>query len=125
MGAEQSDAVAHRNWPTSALRAAKDAPDERNRRRSRSPGPIRQRSDIAMINDNLPYPREAAIQPATMTVRQAAQLLGISVDTAYESIRRGQLPALRFGRRLVCSRRVIEQLLDAHSFCVGETNPNT
>jgi excisionase family DNA binding protein len=40
-----------------------------------------------------------AKQP-TMTVEQAAELLGLGRSSAYEAVRRGELPALRFGRAL-------------------------
>lgn len=47
----------------------------------------------------------------TLTVEEAAQLLGIGRNTAYEAIRRGELPSLRIGRRLVVPRAALEQLL--------------
>ena len=36
-----------------------------------------------------------------MTVTETALLLGIGRTSAYEAIRRGELPSLRIGRRLV------------------------
>jgi excisionase family DNA binding protein len=47
----------------------------------------------------------------TLTVDEAALSLGISRSTAYECVRNGTLPALRFRRRIVISAVVIEQLL--------------
>jgi excisionase family DNA binding protein len=47
----------------------------------------------------------------TLTVDEAAQALGISRSTAYECVRNGSLPALRFRRRIVISAVVIEQLV--------------
>lgn len=41
------------------------------------------------------------IQPLTVTVEQAAKLLGIGRSTAYELVRTGDLPSLRLGRRIV------------------------
>ena len=38
---------------------------------------------------------------ATIDVDQAAHVLGISRGAAYEAARRGDIPTLRFGRRLV------------------------
>jgi excisionase family DNA binding protein len=38
---------------------------------------------------------------ATITVEEAAALLGIGRTAAYEAARRGQLPTRRLGRRLV------------------------
>lgn len=39
--------------------------------------------------------------PATMTVEEAGELLGLSRSSAYRAAARGELPTLRFGRRLV------------------------
>lgn len=38
---------------------------------------------------------------ATISVEQAAELLGIGRTAAYEAARRGQLPTRRIGRRLL------------------------
>jgi excisionase family DNA binding protein len=47
----------------------------------------------------------------TLSVPETAALLGISRAHAYELVARGQLPALRLGRRLVVPRQAIENLL--------------
>ncbi|MGH3041861.1 MAG: helix-turn-helix domain-containing protein [Gaiellaceae bacterium] len=38
---------------------------------------------------------------ATITVEQAAQLLGLGRTAAYEAARRGEFPTRRLGRRIV------------------------
>lgn len=43
---------------------------------------------------------EALAERTTITVEEAASLLGIGRSAAYEAARRGQLPARRLGRRL-------------------------
>ena len=48
----------------------------------------------------------------TYTVTEAAALLGISRTTAYECVRRGEIPSLTLGRRVVISRVVLERMLD-------------
>jgi excisionase family DNA binding protein len=48
---------------------------------------------------------------ATLTIEEAAKLLGVSRGTAYESARRGELPTLRLGRRLLVPRARLEELL--------------
>ncbi len=48
----------------------------------------------------------------TYTIDEVARILGISRTTAYESVRRGEIPARRFGRRVVVPTRVIDELLD-------------
>ena len=50
-------------------------------------------------------------QPLTITVERAGQLLGISRGLAYELVRRGDIPAIRLGRRLVVPTRIIDELL--------------
>ena len=52
---------------------------------------------------------------ATYTVDQVARILGISRTTAYECVRRGEIPAWRFGRRVVVPTRAIDELLDTRS----------
>ncbi len=47
----------------------------------------------------------------TYSVEQAARILGIGRNSAYEAIRRGEIPALRLGRRLVVPRQALERLL--------------
>jgi excisionase family DNA binding protein len=47
----------------------------------------------------------------TMTVSEAARVLGISRSSAYECVRRGELRAVRLGRRLVVPRSAVTELL--------------
>jgi excisionase family DNA binding protein len=47
----------------------------------------------------------------TMTVTEAAKVLGISRTLAYEMVQRGELPHLRLGRRLVVPVPALERLL--------------
>jgi excisionase family DNA binding protein len=51
---------------------------------------------------------------ATISVEQAANLIGISRQSAYEAVNRGELPVIRMGRRV----RVLAQPLYAQ--LVGE-----
>lgn len=39
--------------------------------------------------------------PATMTIPEAARLLGISRSAAYRAVARGEIPTIRIGRRLL------------------------
>lgn len=48
----------------------------------------------------------------TMTVSEAARVLGISRSSAYECVRRGELRAVRLGRRLVVPRSAVTELLE-------------
>ena len=46
------------------------------------------------------------------TVQEAGALLGLSRGSAYEAARRGELPTLRIGRRLVVPIRALEKILE-------------
>lgn len=48
----------------------------------------------------------------TMSVTEAAGVLGISRAFAYALVARGELPSLRLGRRVVVPRRALEQLIE-------------
>lgn len=48
----------------------------------------------------------------TLTVEEAAQVLGISRALAYELVARHELPSIRLGRRIVVPRRALEVLLE-------------
>jgi excisionase family DNA binding protein len=55
--------------------------------------------------------QQQATEKRTLTVVEAAEVLGLSRNAAYEAIRRGELPALRFGRRVVVPRAAIDKML--------------
>jgi len=61
------------------------------------------------------------VEPLLLSVDQAAHLLGIGRTLAYELARRGELPSVRFGKRVMVPRRAVVALVDAA--CVG-TNEN-
>lgn len=48
----------------------------------------------------------------TLTVDEAAHLLGISRGLAYELARSGKLPVIRFGRRILISKWALEKMLN-------------
>jgi len=47
----------------------------------------------------------------TLSVEEAAHLLGISRGLAYELARSGQLPVVRLGRRLLVPKVALERML--------------
>lgn len=49
----------------------------------------------------------------TYTVTETAEILGISRSAAYECVRRGEIPSLSLGRRVVVPCRALEDLLSA------------
>jgi excisionase family DNA binding protein len=48
---------------------------------------------------------------ATMTVDDAAKLLGIGRNQAYSAARRGELPVMKLGKRILVLRAPLERLL--------------
>ena len=46
-----------------------------------------------------------------LTVPEAADLLGICRNAAYEGVRRGEIPSIRIGKRLVVPRTAFEEML--------------
>lgn len=52
-------------------------------------------------------------QRLTLSVEEAANVLGISRALAYELVRRGELPRLRLGRRVVVPRQALEDFIGA------------
>lgn len=51
----------------------------------------------------------------TLTVDEVAKLLGISRWTAYECVRTGELPSVKFGRRVLIPRHRLQQILDGEA----------
>jgi len=52
-----------------------------------------------------------ADQPATMSITEAAQLLGVSYMSLSRAIQRGDIPAIRIGHRTQIPRHIIDRLL--------------
>ena len=47
----------------------------------------------------------------TVTVEEAAEMLGISRAFAYKLVKKDELPIVRLGRRVVVPRRALETML--------------
>ena len=54
----------------------------------------------------------------TVSVQEAARMLGIGRATAYEGVRTGVIPSVKVGRRLLVPRVALERMLAG----VGEAN---
>ena len=65
-------------------------------------------------DDERPVPETptSADQRLTVSVEEAARLLGISRGLAYLLVNRGDIPSIRLGRRIVVPRRALDRLLD-------------
>jgi len=58
-------------------------------------------------------PRHAAIEKRLcITVPEAADMLGISRNFAYELVKRQELPVVKFGKRLLIPRVALEKRLE-------------
>jgi excisionase family DNA binding protein len=55
------------------------------------------------------------MEKLTVTVAEAARLLGISRMSAYSAVRDGLVPSLRIGRRVLVPRIGLERLLSQAS----------
>lgn len=47
----------------------------------------------------------------TLSVPEAAKLLGIGKNLAYEAVQRGEIPSIKVGRRLLVPRAALERML--------------
>ena len=63
-----------------------------------------------------------SLQALTLTIPQAAQLLGISISKTYEAARAGQLPIIRIGTRVLISRKRLEDLVNGIDESVQNRN---
>lgn len=64
-------------------------------------------------------PTPAPSARLTVTVEEAAALLGIGRNAAYEAVRAGTLPSARIGRRILIPRVSLDRWLQR----VGESDP--
>ena len=55
------------------------------------------------------------IQRMTVTVQEAATILGVGRNKAYEAARSGEIPTVRIGRRLLVPLAALERLLSSWS----------
>ncbi|HUS41591.1 MAG TPA: helix-turn-helix domain-containing protein [Ilumatobacteraceae bacterium] len=60
-----------------------------------------------------------------MTVTQAATVLGISRTSAYECVRRGEIPSLRLGGRIIVPTQAVEELLNFRAPGPAESPENS
>jgi excisionase family DNA binding protein len=71
-----------------------------------APGAVVAESEI--VNKDV----TASSRSRVVTVAEAGEMLGLGRAAAYEAVKRGELPTLRFGRRIVVPRAALLRLLD-------------
>jgi excisionase family DNA binding protein len=60
----------------------------------------------------------------TVTVEEAASLLGVGRTAGYEAARSGTIPTIRIGRRLVVPTAALEKLLSASPGSLLQETPS-
>ena len=58
---------------------------------------------------------EDKVQRRTCTVAEAAIALGVSRNTAYEAARRGEIPTIKIGGRILVPRSALERMLEGRA----------
>ena len=59
----------------------------------------------------------------TLSVEEAAKVLGIGRNLCYDRVKTGEIPVIKIGRRLLVPRAALEKLLadpQAHNLELGE-----
>lgn len=49
---------------------------------------------------------------ATMSVEEAAEVLGISRGSAYQAVRMGEIPCIKIGKRILVPRIALDKMLE-------------
>ncbi len=75
------------------------------------------RAPIDLLRNTLlrPFPTSTRPIPSTprltLTVEEAAEALGISRALAYEAVKRGEIPRIRIGKRILVPKAQLDRLL--------------
>ena len=56
--------------------------------------------------------KDLGVKRATLSVMEVANIMGVSKNVAYEAARRGEIPSIRLGGRILVPRAALEQLLE-------------
>ena len=56
--------------------------------------------------------RNSGVERLCLTVSEAAAMLGISRNFAYELVKQKQLPVIKFGKRLLIPRAALAKMLE-------------
>lgn len=65
-----------------------------------------------MEKPNTKPQKPRTVERVCISVEEAGRALGIGRNSAYEAVRRGQIPSLKIGGRYVIPRKALERLLD-------------
>ena len=64
------------------------------------------------------------VDTRTVTVTQAARILGISRGSAYEAAKTGELPVIRIGKRLLVSMEALDRMLEPKLLVANDPKEN-
>ena len=54
---------------------------------------------------------ESDIECKTLTIEEASKALGVSRNKAYEAAKRGEIPTIKIGKRILVPRAALERML--------------
>ncbi len=64
-----------------------------------------------MKTETAPEALEVPTERKTLTVPEAGKALGIGRNQAYEAVRKGLIPSLKIGKRLLVPKAALDKLL--------------
>ena len=79
--------------------------------------PMPQTTSLLLLVDTLASSGSGQVkeQKSTLTVEEAARLLGISRGIAFQAVRRGDIPSIRIGRRILIPIARLHAMLDTET----------
>jgi Helix-turn-helix domain len=86
---------------------AEQPPQTSTRRRATS-GPIASSAPDSPVSHPVPQPED---QPTLQLWPQVGNILGLGRAATYDAARRGEIPTIRFGRRIVVPTAALRRLL--------------
>ena len=52
------------------------------------------------------------LEKQTLTIDEAAKVLGVGRNKAYEAVHRGEIPTIRIGKRILVLREPLKRMLE-------------
>jgi len=68
---------------------------------------------MSSIGNEMSKKQESIPERRAISISEVAKILGISRQAVYLAAKRGDLPVIRLGKRLLVSSAVLERMLDA------------
>jgi excisionase family DNA binding protein len=74
-----------------------------------------------VVRNDLEVDMTTSVLPATYTIDEYAQKLGVGRNTAYEAAHRGEIPVIKIGKRLLVPRAAGDKMLEGEVVRRGRT----